>query len=239
MLSGSGTSLEVAYDQVHCHAGQAVRSHKRLYNKWAVKCVLAIGDWTMRYYPPSKKCKLDLPWLGPYLVVSLAGWPVGVQLHPYSPVLPIHCQDIKKIALRIGRSRRAEHRVLNNVDISWDQQMANMFQILNALVFDVPEASACLDQSHYRRMRSSNDSSLDKTVTLTSPGVVDLDPGALVLPGLFGNLVCVLVPDAVLTSMEFHDIIVDDLVGTPDSRAKLIVPCQATYLRRRWPPAVL
>ena len=28
---------------------------------------------------------------GPYLVVSLAGWAVGVELHPDSPVLLIHC----------------------------------------------------------------------------------------------------------------------------------------------------
>ena len=47
--------------------------------------------------PPAKKCKLDSPWLGLYLVVSLAGWAVGVQLHPDYPVLLIHCQDLKKI----------------------------------------------------------------------------------------------------------------------------------------------
>ena len=75
MLSGPETlALEVAYDQVRCHAGQAVRRQKRMYDKRAVKRVFTIGDWTMRYYPPAKKCKLDSPWLGPYLVVST---PVG------------------------------------------------------------------------------------------------------------------------------------------------------------------
>ena len=59
--------------------------------------MFAVGDWTLRYYPPAKKCKLDSPWLGPYLVVSLASWAVGVQLHQDSPVLLIHCQDLKKI----------------------------------------------------------------------------------------------------------------------------------------------
>ena len=44
-----------------------------------------------------KKCKLDYPWIGPYLVVALAGWAVGVQLNLDSPVLLIHCQDLKKI----------------------------------------------------------------------------------------------------------------------------------------------
>ena len=66
-------ALEVAYDQVHCHAGQAERRQKRLYDKRAVKRIFTIGDWTMRYYRPAKKCKLDSPWLGPYLVVSIAG----------------------------------------------------------------------------------------------------------------------------------------------------------------------
>ena len=71
-------ALEVAYDQVRCHAGQAVRRQKQLYDKRAVKRVFAVGDWTLRYLPPSKKSKLDSPWFGRYLVVSLAGWAVGV-----------------------------------------------------------------------------------------------------------------------------------------------------------------
>ena len=85
-------ALEVANYQVRRHAGQAVWRQKRLYDKRAVKHVFDVGDWTLRYYPPppAKKCQLDSPWMGPYLVVSLAGWAVGVQLHPDSPVLMIH-----------------------------------------------------------------------------------------------------------------------------------------------------
>ena len=37
-------ALEVAYDQVLRHAGQAVRRQKRLYDKRAVKRVFAVGD---------------------------------------------------------------------------------------------------------------------------------------------------------------------------------------------------
>ena len=59
-----------------------------MYDKRAVKCVFAVGDWTMT---TAKKCKLDSPWLVPHLVVSIVGWLVGVQLHPESPVLMIHC----------------------------------------------------------------------------------------------------------------------------------------------------
>ena len=39
----------------------------------------------------------DSLWVGPYLVVSLAGWAVGFQLQPDSPIILVHCQDLKKI----------------------------------------------------------------------------------------------------------------------------------------------
>ena len=108
-------TLEIAYDQLCCHSGQAVWRQKRLYDNRAVKRVFAVGDSTMRFYLPAKKCKLDSPWLGPYLVVSLAGWVVGVQLHPDSPVLLIHCQDLKKIP-------RPRGCMLSCNDISGDQR---------------------------------------------------------------------------------------------------------------------
>ena len=56
-----------------------------------------MGDWVLRYYSPAKKCKLDSAWVGPYLVVSLAGWALGIQRHPDSPIILVHCQDLKKI----------------------------------------------------------------------------------------------------------------------------------------------
>ena len=90
-------ALEVAYDQAPRHSGQAVLRQKRLYDKWAVRRLFAVGDWTLRRYPLAKKCKLDSAWVGPYLVVSLAGWGVGIQLQPDSPIILVHCQDLKKI----------------------------------------------------------------------------------------------------------------------------------------------
>ena len=54
-------ALEVAYDQVCRNLGQAVRRQKRLYDRWAVRRLFAVGDWIMRYYPPAKKCNLDSP----------------------------------------------------------------------------------------------------------------------------------------------------------------------------------
>ena len=80
-------ALEVAYDQVCRHSGQAVRRQERLYDRRAVRRLFAVGDWVLRFYSPAKKCKLDSAWVGPYVVVSLAGWAVGIQLHPDSPII--------------------------------------------------------------------------------------------------------------------------------------------------------
>ena len=89
-------ALEVAYYQVRRHSGQAVQHQKRLYDRRAVRLLFAVGDWVLRYYSPAKKCKLDSAWVGPYLVVSLAGWVLGIQRHPDSPIILVHCQDLKK-----------------------------------------------------------------------------------------------------------------------------------------------
>ena len=85
-------ALEVAYDQVRRHLGQAVRRQKRLFDRRAVR----------RYYSPAKKCKLDSAWVGPYLVVSSAVWAVGIQLQPDLPIILVHCQDLKKIPYPSG-----------------------------------------------------------------------------------------------------------------------------------------
>ena len=55
-------------------------------------------------------------------------------------------RDGAKPALRTGHSRRAERGFLEDVSIPWDQQVAVMFQIVSALVLDVPEAAACQDK---------------------------------------------------------------------------------------------
>ena len=35
--------------------------------------------------------------MGPSLVVSIIGWAVGIQKHPDSPIILIHCQDVKNV----------------------------------------------------------------------------------------------------------------------------------------------
>ena len=89
-------ALEEAYEQVRLHSGQVVQRQKRLYDRRAVKRTFIVGDWVMRYYAPAKKCKLDSVWIGPYLVVSFMGWAIGIQKDPNSPIVMVHCQDVKK-----------------------------------------------------------------------------------------------------------------------------------------------
>ena len=90
-------ALEVAYDQVRQHSGQAVQRQKCLYDRRAVKRLFVVGDWVMRYYTPAKKYKLDSAWIGPYLIVSRIGWALGIQKDSESPIVMVHCQDIKKV----------------------------------------------------------------------------------------------------------------------------------------------
>ena len=90
-------ALEVAYNQVCRHSGQAVRQQKRLYDWRAVRRRFTVGDWALRYYSPANKCKLDSAWVGLYIVVSLAGWAVRIQLRPDSLIILVHFQDLKKI----------------------------------------------------------------------------------------------------------------------------------------------
>ena len=86
-------ALEVAYEQVRQHSGQVVQRQKRPYDRRAVSDYL--GDWVMRYYTPAKKCKLYSAWIGPYMIVSLIGWALGIQRDSESPIVIVHCQDIK------------------------------------------------------------------------------------------------------------------------------------------------
>ena len=40
------------------------------------------GATTSNLCPPGMMCKLDCPWLSPYLFVCLGGWPVGIREQP-------------------------------------------------------------------------------------------------------------------------------------------------------------
>ena len=78
-------ALEVAYDYVRRHSGQAVLRQKRLYDKWAVRRLFAVGD-----YPPAKKIQtgFSLDWAISCCVVGRMGcWysvTTGVTSYPGS-----------------------------------------------------------------------------------------------------------------------------------------------------------
>ena len=74
----------------------------RLYCNRIGSMISELSDGCLRYYSPAKKCKLDSAWVGPYLVVSLAGWAVGIQSQPDSPIILVHFQDLKKISRPSG-----------------------------------------------------------------------------------------------------------------------------------------
>ena len=84
-------------------------------------------------------------------------------------------------------------------------------------------------EDDYRRIRSSNDQKVDKIVDLSSLGVVDLNTS--IVPDVFGLRAF----DVAATPMDFHDIVLDDLSGTLDFRARQIVRSDVTSLKRRWP----
>ena len=46
-------------------------------------------------------------------------------------------RDGVRSATRVGRSRRAEGRILEDMDVPWGHQVAVMFQIVSALALDV------------------------------------------------------------------------------------------------------
>ena len=99
-------------------------------------------------------------------------------------------------------------------------------------------------------MRPSNDAFLGEKVGLQMLGVVDFDtsimpdvfglrafdrsqPVVRVLPGDFSNTIWMLVPDVAATPLAFHDILIEDIMGTPEFRTKLLA-----FGRRRWPSSL-
>ena len=104
----------------------------------------------------------------------------------------------------------------------------------------------------YYCMRTSNDNDFSELMGLSSLGVVDLDtsiapdvfglrafdprkPICRMLPGETPYNLRVLVLDAAASPVNFHDIVLEDLLATPEFRARQIVPAEVTSLRRRWP----
>ena len=68
----------------------------RLLIQRAEKHIFMFGEGTLisNSCPPGMMCKLDSPWLCPYLFVCLVGWPFGIRVHADLAVIRVYCLDL-------------------------------------------------------------------------------------------------------------------------------------------------
>ena len=61
-----------------------MRGKIRFFDRRAETDSIMFGAWatSSNVCPPGMMCKLDCPWLSPYLCVCLGGWPVGIRAQP-------------------------------------------------------------------------------------------------------------------------------------------------------------
>ena len=105
------------------------------------------------------------------------------------------------------------------------------------------------------KMRKSNDPNGSETTSLCSLGVVDLDltvcldvfglrafdkkmPVTRMLPGASPCDLRLLIPDARIGQDGFHDVVIENLIGTSTWRSRHVSPSDVIGLRRRWLQAV-
>ena len=92
-------ALHESYDEVRAQQQRATHRQKRNYDSKAVVCAFPIGCWTLRYYPPARKNKLCLPWIGPYKIVRTPmEWVVGIQVDADAHIFYVHMDDLKRCA---------------------------------------------------------------------------------------------------------------------------------------------
>ena len=63
-------------------------------------------------------------------------------------------------------------------------------------------------------------------------------PVTRMLPGSSPCELTLMVPDDKLGKDEFHDVMIENLFGTPSWRSSYVSPADVTTLRRKWPKAV-
>ena len=110
-------------------------------------------------------------------------------------------------------------------------------------------------QSQANRMRRSHDENGSIQMNMYSLGVMDLDlsispdvfglrafdatkPITRMLPGSSPFELRLMLPDDKLGMDGFHDVLIENLSGTPTWRSSHVAPADMTSLRRRWPKAV-
>ena len=104
-------------------------------------------------------------------------------------------------------------------------------------------------------MRESNDPNGSESTNLWSLSVVDLDltvcpdvfglrafdekmPITRMLPGSSPCDLRLLIPDNKIGQDGFHDVVIENLIGTATWRSRHVAPSDVIALRRRWPQAV-
>ena len=104
-------------------------------------------------------------------------------------------------------------------------------------------------------MRVSNDPNGSESTNPCSLGVVDLDltvcpdvfglrafdekmPVTRMLPGSNPCDLRLLIPDTKIGQNGFHDVVIENLIGTEIWRSRYVSPSDVIALRRRWPQAV-
>ena len=110
-------------------------------------------------------------------------------------------------------------------------------------------------QSHANRMKRSHNEKGSIQMYMHSLGVMDLDlsispdvfglrtfddtkPVTRMLPGSSPCERRLMLPDEKLGNDGFHDVINENLSGTPTWRSSYVSPAEVTSLRRQWPKAV-
>ena len=105
------------------------------------------------------------------------------------------------------------------------------------------------------KMRESNEPSDSEVTNLCSLGVVDLDvslcpdvfglkafdekmPITRMLPGSSPCELRLLLPDNNIGKEGFHDVMVENLIGSSTWRSRHVSPSDVIAMRRRWPRAV-
>ena len=110
-------------------------------------------------------------------------------------------------------------------------------------------------QSQANRMKRSHDEKGLLQMNMYSLCMMDLDlsispdvfglrafddkkPVTRMLPGSSLCELRLMLPDEILGNDGFHDVIIENLSGTPTWRSSYISPAEVTSLRRQWPKAV-
>ena len=152
-------ALKVAYDQVRRHSGQAVQRQKRLYDKQAVRRLFAVGsvvdvssgahDSVVTFFPQEVLLADTTISLHPFFMHRLDVGPISLTTiaHAFNYRVTVWRDGIKS-AERVGRSRRAAERILEDIGLPWGHQVAVMFQIVSALALEVPSVPLDIESLH-------------------------------------------------------------------------------------------